>query len=537
MEESKRVLIIGLDGFTWRIGRKLAREGHMPCLSKLMEMGCHGTLKSVLPYETSPAWSSFQTGCYPNKTGIFAFHGYSRKTRQIRLNSFREIRVPTIWELLNDAGKKIISINMPMTSPPPLVNGIIIPGLTCPKLSKETVHPPVIYHKYLKSRPDYLIVNNKPQACLSDYISKAISTEKVRGALALELMKEPDWDLFSIQIQSTDAFQHKNWWALDPDAEGYTETDYGQAIEFYKNIDSLLKQLVDVAGESVLTVIASDHGFCSKKAEIGINTWLSQNGYLIYHSSKKDPSTKVAKERLKAKFPILKLLAKYYGHGKERLTAFRKTDRFAELYAEKVVRHIREIIDIDRSLAFCLGGMSGSLYITDRTRENQVEAMIGKLLAEYGPCSSEPVITSIEPIKELSAHSETDSFSPDYMIHLMPGVEARINPEDEMVVKSGIVNGKQTGTHEQDGMFVLNGPQVKSGSMLNSEIVSIAPTILAYLGVSVPDHMDGNVLLGAFKDSMNVEYKKSVDFEKDDSGYSNDDQSAVEKQLEDLGYL
>ncbi|MHC5182891.1 MAG: alkaline phosphatase family protein [Planctomycetota bacterium] len=107
--DKRKVLIIGLDGFSWRIGRKLIREGHMPALSKLVKSGSHGTLKSVIPYETSPAWTSFQTGCHPNKTGVFAFHGYSKKTRQIRLNSFREIRVPTIWELLNDAGKRSLA--------------------------------------------------------------------------------------------------------------------------------------------------------------------------------------------------------------------------------------------------------------------------------------------------------------------------------------------------------------------------------------------------------------------------------------------
>ena len=165
---SKKVLIIGLDGFTWRIGKRLIQEGHMPTLRQLIENGCHGQLKSVMPFETAPAWSSFQTGCYPEKTGIHAFHGYVRESRQIKLNSFQQIKVPTIWELMSAAGKKVVSINMPMTSPPPRINGVMIPGLTCPTISRETVYPPDIYDRYIRTYSDYKIVNKDKQENLAD---------------------------------------------------------------------------------------------------------------------------------------------------------------------------------------------------------------------------------------------------------------------------------------------------------------------------------------------------------------------------------
>ncbi|MHC5182892.1 MAG: alkaline phosphatase family protein, partial [Planctomycetota bacterium] len=177
--------------------------------------------------------------------------------------------------------EKIVSINMPMTSPPPQVDGIIVPGLTCPKISRDTVWPPEIYEKHIKHNSDYLIVNKAKQESLHNVVKEAAKTENVRCSLALELMQEIDWDLFSVQIQSTDAFQHKNWYAIDSSVEGFEIADYNQSVEFYKSIDTIIGRLVEAAGDSVLTVIASDHGFCSKKAEIGLNTWLSQNGYLV----------------------------------------------------------------------------------------------------------------------------------------------------------------------------------------------------------------------------------------------------------------
>ena len=309
----KKVLILALDGFTWRVGKRLTGEGHMPVLAGLVAQGRHGTLKSVIPNETSPAWSSFQTGCTPAKTGVFAFHGFSRQTHQIRLNSSREIKVPTLWELLSAAGKKVISINMPMTSPPPQINGAIIPGLTCPRLSPETVHPPELFDKYIASNPDYLIVNNELQPDLDGGIAQAVKTEETRCRLALQMMREMEWDVFSVQLQSTDVFQHRYWWAVDPEAEGFTEDAYTRTVQFYKSIDSMLGRLIDAAGQSVLTVVVSDHGFCAKKAEIGLNTWLAQNGYLYLNAPEKSNALRDMKNKIKKAVPVIKYLAGVYG--------------------------------------------------------------------------------------------------------------------------------------------------------------------------------------------------------------------------------
>ena len=60
--KKKRVLIIGLDGFTWHLAKPLIENGTMPFLGRMVEKGSHGELHSVMPYETSPAWISFQTG-------------------------------------------------------------------------------------------------------------------------------------------------------------------------------------------------------------------------------------------------------------------------------------------------------------------------------------------------------------------------------------------------------------------------------------------------------------------------------------------
>lgn len=535
--DQKKVLIVGLDGFTWRVGKRLVAEGNLPTLSRLIKNGCHGILESVIPFETSPAWSSFQTGCHPQKTGVFAFHKYDSRIRQIKLNSYHEIRVPTLWELLSMAGKKVVSINMPMTSPPPAIDGVVIPGLTCPGLSPATVYPPAIYDRYIKPNRHYMILNNKPQASIEEYIEQSVRTEKTRCEIALQLMNDIKWDVFSVQIQSTDAFQHKYWWALDDQAMGFSDADYSKAVKFYEEIDMVIKKLTDAAGESALTVIVSDHGFCSKKSEIGVNAWLSQNGYLRFQSTANKGPLQRAKNTIKEKIPLLKYLAKVYGRTAKDVFGILSGLKDENLYSEKVVSHLRRTIDLDRTFAFCLGGMGGSLYLVNPENQERADEMIEKLLSVYGPESPHPLILEIQSVECRSEDPTHNYCYPDYLIRFSSGVEARISPAGSSVVCLGIQNGKQAGTHERNGIHVFHGPQVKSGYGIDASIVDIVPTILSYLSVPIPNHMDGNVLQDLFTEELNVRYQSVGETKKNDAEYSDDEQSAVEKQLEDLGYL
>src|SRR5256714_15259934 len=73
MKKDPKVIIIGLDAATWTLIRPWMAEGGMPNLAKLMKAGVSGTLQSVLPPITPPAWTSFMTGKNPGKHGVFHF--------------------------------------------------------------------------------------------------------------------------------------------------------------------------------------------------------------------------------------------------------------------------------------------------------------------------------------------------------------------------------------------------------------------------------------------------------------------------------
>src|SRR5215510_8268142 len=68
----RRVLLIGLDGASFRLLQPLITAGELPELARLMDRGCHGELRSIFPSLTPPAWSTVVTGKNPGKHGIFS---------------------------------------------------------------------------------------------------------------------------------------------------------------------------------------------------------------------------------------------------------------------------------------------------------------------------------------------------------------------------------------------------------------------------------------------------------------------------------
>ena len=530
MARRKRVLIIALDGFTWRLGREFMAEQLMPHLAQLVEGGCCGNLRSVIPPETSPAWSSFQTGCQPGKAGVFAFHTYDRKQKRVRLNSFGDIAAPSIWELADRAGRKVVSLNMPVSCPPPKVDGIIIPGLLCPKLSSATVHPPWAYKKYIKPHKDYLIVNKDPKDTASEFTEQAIATERARVRVALELMRDVDWDIFCIQMQSCDALQHRLWWALDAKAKGHCESGRAEALTFYKFCDVGIGKLIAAAGQGTAIFVISDHGFCALDYTVSINVWLRQNGYLELLAEPADAWSK-AKNRVGP----LKSAAKLYGNIRKGLQGAGKTPP----YFQKDLVHIRRIIDLDKTKAFCLGGMGGIVYIngTAAERAQLAKKLADELLRDLGPASANPVIDRVRPGVEVYGEGAKIDSLPDLVVEFAGGVVGVIYPLGDSAVNKADFDGKQHGTHEPDGILVVHGPGIKSGQKLDGNLIDIVPTVLAYFGISVPRHIDGKVLSGAFVEPPKVDYEDVDVGGSAPTDYSDAEQAEVEKHLADLGYI
>src|SRR5882724_1874749 len=136
--------------------------GEMPTLRRLVAAGASGVLRSTIPPVTFPAWSSFMTGADPGKHGIFDFTRRVPGTYELAFVTSHDRRLPTMWRLLSDAGRRVAVLGVPTTYPPEPVNGVLVGGFDSPVttgIDASFVHPPGFYAEMVAAVGPYTVTD------------------------------------------------------------------------------------------------------------------------------------------------------------------------------------------------------------------------------------------------------------------------------------------------------------------------------------------------------------------------------------------
>jgi predicted AlkP superfamily phosphohydrolase/phosphomutase len=155
---AKRVVILGLDGFSPVIAERMMADGELPNLKKLSDEGSFSRLGTTCPGISPVAWSSFQTGVNPGKHGIFDFLAPDRERYLAKLSSVttgiapsrvglgpvsRTVMKPFVkllrkskpfWKLLKRYGIRSTVLRVPITYPPESLDGHLLSGMCVPDL-------------------------------------------------------------------------------------------------------------------------------------------------------------------------------------------------------------------------------------------------------------------------------------------------------------------------------------------------------------------------------------------------------------------
>jgi predicted AlkP superfamily phosphohydrolase/phosphomutase len=258
-------MIIGLDGADWRILQPLINAGKLPALAGLIQEGCHGPLRSTIRPESSVAWSSFATGVWPGEHGVFSFLRHEDNSYNFKLANASSIGAPRFWKPLGDAGHKVGLVNVPFSYPPQPINGFLVGGMMTPGIDVAFTHPPDLQERILARFPEYMLDAADDIGERKTLIESADNYTRQQLDLALFLMREEEWDVFTIVFTALDRLQHYFWRDMDPlhpahDSEEFAR--YGQVIESHLvALDDAVARLVEESPEGTLTLVMSDHGF------------------------------------------------------------------------------------------------------------------------------------------------------------------------------------------------------------------------------------------------------------------------------------
>jgi len=268
----QKVLVIGLDGGTPSILFPLAIKDDLTNLKKMMTSGSYGTLTSTIPPVTCPAWVSSVTGVNPGKHGIHDFFlSIDISNRKIEYANSRKRRTRAIWNILSDAGKKVVILNVPVTYPPEKVNGVMVSGMLTPNLNSDFVYPKELKDDLLDLNYQIDIGDTMLEQITSFKQSKIGLLNEIKELLhlrmrtALYLMEQCEWDLFMVVFVTLDRIFHLYWKDIDSTHISYNYEESKQTfpgiLTILRELDHAIGKLIRKAGNDTNTIIYSDHGF------------------------------------------------------------------------------------------------------------------------------------------------------------------------------------------------------------------------------------------------------------------------------------
>jgi predicted AlkP superfamily phosphohydrolase/phosphomutase len=550
----RKVAVFGLDGITFDLLQPWLDEGRLPNLARLLADGASGELRSTIPPVSASAWPSFATGTNPGQHSLIDFTYPVQDGYDIRVSNGLTFAVPAIWQIASAAGKQVGVVSLPMTYPPRPLNGFMLCSFLTPGPESDYTYPPQLKQELIDAcGPFPMRMSEKGRGVDPSIFVRACKQLELDRARSVQyLLHEKPWDLFIYVLETTDNLQHEIWHLVD---ESHPMHDPAIAtrvmpdiLDYYETVDRLLGEMVALVPDEALIVVLSDHGFGPFHKFFHINNWLAANGWLAF---KRTPLSLL--KRLSFKLGVTPINALKW------LTALGLSDVRKNVKRGRGGGMLRRFflsfndIDWSRTKAFSVGNF-GQVYLNVKGQRPQgsvdptdYEAVRDAIIAAAKDLRDPEDGSQVVPVvyrREEIFHGINASRLPDLVLHTDRAKYVSFGHADFGSSRIIEPSTGQTGHHHMNGVIGLKGPGSRRGAKLEgASLLDPTPTILHYLGLPVPEYMDGRVLTEAFTDDFNnanqVTYSpvSPDDSGGDDAVYSDAEEEIVLQKLRDLGYI
>jgi predicted AlkP superfamily phosphohydrolase/phosphomutase len=439
----KRVFVLSLDGVPHSFLENSFKSGLMPRFKKIVkENGTLHRMNSVIPTISSVAWASFMTGTNPAKHGIFGFIDRNLNPFEAFIPTAKNLNFPPLWNILRDAGKKSIVVNVPVTTPVTRRDGIVmISGFLSTKLEKAT-NPEELSEKLQKM--GYIIDVDpwKAKENKDEFVSDLFKALEKRKEVFYFLDKKfGDWDFFMLHIMETDRINHFLWADWEDDEKPYSDN----FNKFYSLIDEFVDEICNFLGDNVSLIILSDHGFTRIKREVFLNKWLEDEGYLRFENSKPEGLKDISGDSLA--YSLIPGRVYINLQGREAIGSV-PYGRYEELRGE-LLNRLDGIRDPD-------------------TGDSMVEKVYRREEIYKGPLLERAADLIIKPVD---------------------GYDFKGNFKPQSLTGKSHIQGMHT---FDDAFLFIRGVELKRKP---ESIIDVTPTIFKLLDIDVPSHLDGEALI------------------------------------------
>ena len=458
----KKLLLLGLDCVTPQL---LFDEwlNDLPNIKELVRKGIHGKLYSTIPPITVPAWTSMMTSKDPGTLGFYGFRNRrSYDYENLYFANAKYIKDKTIWNYLSRYRMSSLIFGVPQTYPPKPLKGIMVASFLTPNKDVQYTYPDEIKAELDKvADGDYIIDVENFRTDDKDRLLKQIYLMEERRFKAFRhFYGKESYDFAMLVVMGFDRIHHGFWRFFDKTHRLYEPGNpYESAIyDFYRAVDKEIGRTIDLADENTSIMVVSDHGAKTMKGAICINEWLQKEGLLVL---KKKPSQQM--------------------------------------------RMTMDMVDWDKTRVWGEGGYYCRIFFNVKGREpkglipqedyhrfrDELKAKLEALEDDEGRC----IKTKVFKAEEI--YRQVNNIPPDLIVYL-----GNLDWRSAGSVGIGSVHlfendtGPDDANHAQEGVFIWYLPGIKIDKQKEVySIYDIAPSILRYFDIEVPQDMIGNSIL------------------------------------------
>ncbi|MBI1295435.1 hypothetical protein GC175_10825 [bacterium] len=459
-----KLLVVGLDGFAPDLVLSKWRN-QLPTFNRLMTEGAFGTLQSSVPCVSIPAWNVMTAGKDAGTIGLYGEKNHGEGSYDdVQIAFGSASREPAVWEILGEAGKRVVTMGVPGTYPPQLVNGVQISCHLTPQTlvtgANQDQAAKFTYPQELGAKVNQWtggaypvdIVTDTPQP-IEEQIQQIYQMTDQHFQVMRKLLKQQIWDFF-ISVEIGASRLHQRVWGEEQDHLPNEKIAFEQVIlDYYTHIDSHLEQLIAQLDGDTAIMIVSDRGVQRAAGSICVNDWLVDEEWLALVDG-----------------PI------------DHVQAFRADD-----------------VNWQKTLAWAEGGEFTRFFLNVEGREPQGlipwssyldmrDELIAKILDVRGP-SGERLNTQIFKPEETFRHLH--GTVPDLIVYWD---DLRWQATDDLGHPTIWTNvGEAGAAPTPNGLYIYWHPRQKFNGteLFGWEVLDVAPTILDYFQLPMPIEMQG----------------------------------------------
>lgn len=457
----KKVVVIGLDGMAWHVLDKLFEWGVMPNLQILAQKSLKGTLRSTIPPESPPAWTSIATGVNPGKHGIFGFTKPTKDYDNTEIMSSRNVRYLRIHEMVAVQNLKSVCINQLLTYPIKRFPGsFVITDWLFPEIrySPEIEQYARNYRGPTLGKTSHLLKRDWD----AEYIDLSSRVETVNT-----LLQKVDWDLFWVVYSEPDRLFHRYFDLVMRKDE--------KLMRLLTKIDETFGLVKAVAD---LLIVVSDHGFSKFSYGVYVNTLLEKRG--LVKRVKQQALTDLARHRQvdeqKVKFRLPEKLYKYIS-SMPSTVELALIKIYKQLLKANIKARLTTYADPKLSRAFSHGF---GIYVKEKELIDYVVLILRKAHFIGGVWKKEELYDG-EQLKTM----------PDVI--MVPNFGGGFALRGDAIAPKAVIR-RDFPSHHPDGIIMIYREDLQSCRVEGISVYDVVPTILDSLSLEIPEDTDGKVI-------------------------------------------